>query len=43
MSKSLGNAIGVLDSPFDMFTKLMTIPDALIPRYYELLTDVLPG
>ena len=42
MSKSLGNAIGVLDSPFEMFTKLMTIPDALIPRYYELLTDVLP-
>ncbi len=43
MSKSLGNAIGVLDSAFDMFTKLMTIPDAMIPRYYELLTDVLPG
>jgi tyrosyl-tRNA synthetase len=43
MSKSLGNAVGVLDSPFDMFTKLMTIPDALIPRYYELLTDVLPA
>ena len=43
MSKSLGNAIGVLDSPFDMFTKLMAIPDALIPRYYELLTDVLPA
>ena len=43
MSKSLGNAVGVLDSPFDMFTKLMTIPDALIPRYYELLTDKLPS
>ena len=43
MSKSLGNAVGVLDSPFDMFTRLMTIPDALIPRYYELLTDVLPA
>ncbi len=42
MSKSLGNAVGVLDSPFDMFTKLMTIPDLLIPRFYELLTDVLP-
>ena len=42
MSKSLGNAVGVLDSPFDMFTKLMTIPDVLIPRYYELLTDLLP-
>jgi tyrosyl-tRNA synthetase len=43
MSKSLHNAVGVLDTPFDMFTKLMTIPDALIPRYYELLTDVLPS
>jgi len=43
MSKSLNNAVGVTDSPFDMFTKLMTIPDALIPRYYELLTDVLPA
>jgi len=42
MSKSLGNAVGVLDSPFDMFTRLMTIPDAMIPRYYTLLTDVLP-
>ena len=42
MSKSLGNAVGVTDTPFEMFTKLMTIPDALIPRYYELLTDVLP-
>ena len=42
MSKSLGNAVGVLDSPFDMFTKLMTIPDAMIPRYYTLLTDRLP-
>ena len=43
MSKSLGNAVGVTDPPFDMFTKLMTIPDALIPRYYELLTDLLPA
>jgi tyrosyl-tRNA synthetase len=43
MSKSLNNAVGVLDTPFDMFTKLMTIPDALIPRYYELLTDALPA
>ena len=42
MSKSLGNAVGVLDSPFDMFTKLMTIPDALIGRYATLLTDLLP-
>jgi tyrosyl-tRNA synthetase len=43
MSKSLGNAVGVDDSPFDMFTKLMTIPDALIGRYYTFLTDLLPA
>jgi len=43
MSKSLGNAVGVLDSPFDMFTKLMTIPDNMIGRYYTLLTDLLPS
>ena len=43
MSKSLQNAVGVTDSPFDMFTKLMTIPDALIGRYYTLLTDLLPA
>ena len=42
MSKSLNNAVGVLDTPFDMFTKLMTIPDNMIGRYYTLLTDVLP-
>ncbi len=42
MSKSLNNAVGVLDSPFDMFTKLMTIPDNMIGRYYTLLTDALP-
>ena len=42
MSKSLGNAVGVTDPPFDMFTKLMTIPDNMIARYYELLTDVRP-
>ena len=43
MSKSLGNAIGVKEPPFDMFTKLMTIPDALIGRYYTYLTDLRPG
>ena len=43
MSKSLNNAVGVLDSPFEMFTRLMTIPDALIPRYYTFLTDLLPA
>ena len=40
MSKSLGNAIGVLDPPGDMFGKVMSIPDALLWSWYELLTDV---
>jgi len=40
MSKSLGNAIGVLDAPGDMFGKVMSIPDALLWSWYELLTDV---
>ncbi len=39
MSKSLGNAIGVLDPPGDMYGKVMSIPDALLWSWYELLTD----
>jgi len=38
MSKSLSNHIGLLDSPKDMFGKLMSIPDHLIMRYFSLLT-----
>ncbi len=33
MSKSLGNYIGLTDSPKDMFGKTMSIPDALIAKY----------
>lgn len=39
MSKSLGNYIGITDSADQMFGKVMSIPDRLIPRYFELLTD----
>ncbi len=39
MSKSYGNAIGVAEPPREMFGKLMAISDALMPRYFELLTD----
>ncbi len=38
MSKSLGNYIGVEDEPNDMFGKLMSIPDALMWRYFDLLS-----
>src|SRR6056297_204095 len=40
MSKSLDNYIGVYDQPADMFGKVMSIPDDMLLRYFELLTDV---
>ena len=40
MSKSLGNYIGIAESPEVMFRKIMQISDELMFRYYELLTDV---
>jgi len=40
MSKSLGNSIGVLDAPGDMYGKVMSIPDSLLWSWFELLTDV---
>jgi len=40
MSKSLDNAIGITEAPEDMYGKVMSIPDALIYRYVELITDV---
>ena len=39
MSKSLGNYIGITDTPEDMFGKVMSISDELMWRYYELLSD----
>lgn len=39
MSKSYGNYVGLNDEPNDMFGKLMSIPDELMPMYYELLTS----
>ena len=40
MSKSLGNAIGITDPPSEMYGKVMSIPDHLIPHYMEFCTDV---
>lgn len=42
MSKSLGNYIGINEEPNDIYGKTMSIPDELIIRYYELVTDVHP-
>ena len=39
MSKSLGNYIGVSDSEAEMFGKVMSIPDVLLPAYWSLVAD----
>ncbi|HXU92084.1 MAG TPA: tyrosine--tRNA ligase [Gallionella sp.] len=38
MSKSLGNYVGITDTPQDMFGKLMSVSDELMWRYFELLS-----
>ena len=39
MSKSLGNYIGIDEPPNDIYGKTMSLPDALMPTYFEYLTD----
>jgi tyrosyl-tRNA synthetase len=43
MSKSYGNCVGLTDKPEDMYGKLMSVPDQLMVRYYELLTNTPPA
>jgi tyrosyl-tRNA synthetase len=43
MSKSLGNYIGITESPAEIFGKLMSIPDDLMWTYYDLVTDRTPS
>lgn len=38
MSKSLGNYIGVFDTPGAIYQKVLSIPDTLIERYFQLLS-----
>ncbi|CAN5429928.1 tyrosine--tRNA ligase [soil metagenome] len=40
MSKSYDNYIGINEEPNDMYGKVLSIPDELIYRYYELVTDL---
>ncbi len=42
MAKSLGNYVGVTDLPEEMFGKLMSVPDAAMETYYELLLGERP-
>lgn len=40
MSKSLGNYIGIDEAPNEIYGKTMSIPDELMPKYFELATDL---
>lgn len=40
MGKSLGNTIDILDQPYDMFGKVMSVADSMLVTYFTLLTDV---
>lgn len=40
MSKSLGNYIGIDEDPVEMYGKTMSIPDELMIKYFELVTQV---
>lgn len=43
MSKSLGNYIGITESPKEMFGKIMSISDDLMWRYFDLVSDKTPA
>ncbi|MDP2735298.1 MAG: tyrosine--tRNA ligase, partial [bacterium] len=40
MSKSSGNTVNITDEPNDMYGKLMTLNDALVPEYFEFCTSL---
>jgi len=40
MSKSLGNYIGIDEEPNEIYGKAMSVPDELMLKYYELVTDL---
>jgi len=42
MSKSLGNYVGISEAPADMFGKLMSLSDAMMWPYFDLVTDRTP-
>ena len=42
MSKSLDNYVGLTEDPLSMYSKLEKVPDNLVPKYFELLTELSP-
>jgi tyrosyl-tRNA synthetase len=43
MSKSYNNYVGITEPPFEMFGKIMSIPDTMILRYFSLATNRSPS
>jgi tyrosyl-tRNA synthetase len=43
MSKSLGNYVGITETPNEIFGKMMSIPDDLMWSYWDLVTDRTPA
>src|SRR3954468_9719250 len=43
MSKSLGNHIGVTDAPEEMYGRTLSVPDAAMPEWYDLLLGEQPA
>jgi tyrosyl-tRNA synthetase len=43
MSQSLGNYVGIREEPAEMFGKLMSISDTLVPKYAHLATELEPA
>jgi len=39
MSKSYDNYVGIAEPPYNMFAKIMSIPDSVLRNYFVLLTD----
>ncbi len=40
MGKSLGNTVDILDEPYDMFGKIMSLADSMLITYFTLLTEI---
>ena len=43
MSQSLGNYIGVTEAPSEIYGKVMSVPDDLMPQWFQLATELPPG
>lgn len=40
MSKSIGNYIGISEEPYEMYSKVMSVPDEILENYFNLLTEL---